>query len=190
MLKRVWFLPLLLLGACAPAASGPVGENIPRESGRLPYVMVPADQERTFLVPLEGQSAVVIGREISLDGQKLQSHLLLLNKNGRYTVTVKEGGVVYVPREKLAPLKEAYPQVGDFATEQFYKFCYLPERGDQCVVNVLSGGIALYFNPLEETPIVQVYGDPGVRNFTEFQGRGFLFTTSISDFKTFLGQLQ
>ncbi|GGJ31249.1 hypothetical protein [Deinococcus roseus] len=190
MLNRLWFLGVLLLGACAPTASGPQGESIPRIKNYYPFVAVQEDQQRTFKVEISGnEAAVLMGRNLAIDGTKLSSQLYALYKKGTYAVTVQEGGIVYMPISKLIEVKGFYPEVKEQSTEQFYKFCFLKEYGDKCTSNILSGGVALYFNPLEETPVFQVYGDAGMRSFNEIQGNGFLVTTSISNFKTFLNQL-
>lgn len=190
MIKHFWFVPVLLLGACAPTASGPTGETIPSVRNHLPFVVVKEDQSRTFQVPVSGdQTAVLIGRQLSVDGQALKEQVYALSKQGNYTVTVQDGGIVYMPTTKLMDIKGFYPEVKEQPTEQFYKFCFLPERGQRCSTNILAGGVTLYFNSQAESPIFQVYGDPGQRSFTEIQGNGFLVTTRINDFKTFLNQL-
>lgn len=190
MPKHLWFSGILLLGACAPTASGPAAEDITRIKDYYPFVLVEENQNRTFQVPISGnETAVLMGEKLIVDGTPIDSHLYAIYKQGNHTVTVQNGGIVYMPTTKLISIKGFYPEVTPQPTEQFYKFCYLKDFGQKCTSNILAGGVALYFNPLEETPVFQVYGDPGVRSFNEIQGNGFLVTTSISDFKTFLDQL-
>ncbi|GEM45375.1 hypothetical protein [Deinococcus cellulosilyticus] len=190
MLKRPWFLGVLLLGACAPTASGPAAETISRVKNYYPFVVVGENQPRTFEVAISGnETAVLIGSKIAVDGGAVDSRLYALYRKGNYRVTVQEGGIVYMPTTKLIEVKGFYPEVREQPTEQFYKFCFLKDFGQKCTSNILAGGVTLYFNPLEESPVFQVYGDPGVRSFNEIHGNGFLVSTSISDFKTFLDQL-